>query len=55
MVGLSAAVAAALVVGTRSVDFVSVQPGEKGAVREVCEMLLMAQGHWAQVSARYDF
>jgi len=55
MVGFSAAVADALDVVKRSVDFVTVQPGGKGAVREVCEMLLMAQGHWAQVSARYDF
>ncbi len=55
MVGFSAVVADALDVVKRSVDFVTVQPGGKGAVREVCEMLLMAQGHWAQVSARYDF
>ncbi len=55
MVGFSAAVADALDVVKRSVDFVTVQPGGKGAVREVCEMLLMAQGHCAQVSARYDF
>jgi 3-deoxy-D-manno-octulosonate 8-phosphate phosphatase (KDO 8-P phosphatase) len=30
-------------------DFVTKAKGGKGAVREVCEWLLYAQGHWGQV------
>jgi len=35
------------------VDFVSSKPGGRGAVREVCEMLLKAQGHWSVLTQRY--
>ena len=35
------------------VDYVAVKNGGCGAVREVCELILKAQGKWAQVTARY--
>jgi 3-deoxy-D-manno-octulosonate 8-phosphate phosphatase (KDO 8-P phosphatase) len=37
----------------RAVDFVTQNPGGRGAVREVCEMILKAQGKWEQVMERY--
>jgi 3-deoxy-D-manno-octulosonate 8-phosphate phosphatase (KDO 8-P phosphatase) len=35
------------------VDFVSSRPGGRGAVREICEMLLKAQGRWVELTRRY--
>lgn len=55
MVGFSAAVADALEIVKKTVDYVSSCRGGEGAVREVCEMLLAAQGFWPDVAARYDF
>ena len=53
--GFSAAVADALALVKKSVDYVTVNRGGQGAVREICEMLLLAQGHWPEVAKRYDF
>ncbi len=55
MVGFSAAVADALELVKKTVDYVTSNRGGHGAVREVCEMLLIAQGFWPEVAARYDF
>ena len=55
LVGFSVAVADALELVKKIVDYVTVNRGGQGAVREICEMLLMAQGHWPEVAARYDF
>jgi 3-deoxy-D-manno-octulosonate 8-phosphate phosphatase (KDO 8-P phosphatase) len=55
MVGFSVAVADALDVVKKPVDYVTANKGGQGAVREICEMLLMAQGYWTEVAARYDF
>jgi len=55
LVGFSAAVADALDVVKKPVDYVTANKGGQGAVREICEMLLIAQGYWTQVAARYDF
>jgi 3-deoxy-D-manno-octulosonate 8-phosphate phosphatase (KDO 8-P phosphatase) len=55
LVGFSAAVADALDVVKKTVDYVTVNKGGQGAVREICEMLLTAQGYWNEVAARYDF
>lgn len=55
MVGFSVAVADALDLVKKTVDYVTVNRGGQGAVREICEMLLMAQGYWPEVAARYDF
>jgi len=45
--GFSAAPADAHLEVVRRVDLVTQRPGGLGAVREVCDFLLSAQGHWA--------
>jgi len=55
LAGFSAAVADALDVVKKPVDYVTVNKGGQGAVREICEMLLIAQGFWPEIAARYDF
>lgn len=52
-VGFSATVADACPDLFARVDFVSAHPGGRGAVRELCEMLLKAQGHWDELTHRY--
>jgi len=54
-VGFSAAVADAVDVVKKSVDYVAKNNGGKGAVREVCEMILQAQGKWKEIAAKYEF
>jgi len=54
-VGFSAAVADALDVVKKSVNYVTKNNGGHGAVREVCEMILQTQGKWPEVAARYEF
>jgi 3-deoxy-D-manno-octulosonate 8-phosphate phosphatase (KDO 8-P phosphatase) len=54
-VGFSAAVADALDVVKKSVDYVTKNRGGRGAVRELCEMILQAQGKWPEVAAKYEF
>ncbi len=36
-------------------DYVTERSGGRGAVREVCEVILKAQGRWTEVAARYEF
>jgi 3-deoxy-D-manno-octulosonate 8-phosphate phosphatase (KDO 8-P phosphatase) len=38
----------------RQVDYVTLAPGGKGAVREVAELLLRAQGKWDRLTCRYS-
>ena len=52
-VGFSAAVADAVPEVKEVVDYVTGQAGGKGAVREVCELLLKAQNKWEQVTEKY--
>jgi 3-deoxy-D-manno-octulosonate 8-phosphate phosphatase (KDO 8-P phosphatase) len=54
-VGFSAAVADALDVVKKSVDYVTRYNGGRGAVREVCELIMQAQGHWGEIAAKYEF
>jgi 3-deoxy-D-manno-octulosonate 8-phosphate phosphatase (KDO 8-P phosphatase) len=54
-VGFSAAVADAVDVVKKSVDYITKNKGGNGAVREVCEMILQAQGKWEEVAAKYEF
>lgn len=54
-VGFSVAVADALDVVKKSVDYVTENKGGNGAVREICEMILKAQGKWPEIAARYEF
>jgi 3-deoxy-D-manno-octulosonate 8-phosphate phosphatase (KDO 8-P phosphatase) len=53
--GFSAAVADALDIVKKTVDYVTQNKGGRGAVREVCEMLLLAQGKWPEIAAKYEF
>ena len=52
-VGFSATVADALDEVKERVDFVTRRPGGRGAVREICDMLLQAQGRWESLTERY--
>lgn len=53
MVGFSAAVAGAPGYVRAHADYVTEKEGGVGAVREICEMILGAQGTWSEVIARY--
>ena len=53
--GFSVAVADAVPEVRRIADYVTHQGGGRGAVREVCELILKAQNRWADVAARYEF
>jgi 3-deoxy-D-manno-octulosonate 8-phosphate phosphatase (KDO 8-P phosphatase) len=35
------------------VHFVTSRPGGRGAVREVCDLLLQEGGHWSELTSRY--
>ncbi len=52
-VGFSAAPADALEYVTQHAHFVTRNRGGWGAVREVCDLILMAQGTWEAITARY--
>jgi 3-deoxy-D-manno-octulosonate 8-phosphate phosphatase (KDO 8-P phosphatase) len=54
-VGLSIAVADACEEARRAAHYVTEKEGGKGAVREVCEMILRAQGKWDEIAKRYTF
>jgi 3-deoxy-D-manno-octulosonate 8-phosphate phosphatase (KDO 8-P phosphatase) len=51
--GLSISVADASEELKGSVDYVTERPGGRGAVREVCELILKAQGKWEDATSRY--
>jgi 3-deoxy-D-manno-octulosonate 8-phosphate phosphatase (KDO 8-P phosphatase) len=53
-VGLSAAPSDAVPEVRSSVDFVSSCRGGEGAVRELVEMILRAQGHWSSIVSGYQ-
>ncbi|MBI5327311.1 MAG: HAD-IIIA family hydrolase [Deltaproteobacteria bacterium] len=52
-VGFAASVSDAVKDVKKYVDYVTVKSGGYGAVREVCELILKAQGRWDEVTARY--
>jgi 3-deoxy-D-manno-octulosonate 8-phosphate phosphatase (KDO 8-P phosphatase) len=54
-VGFSIGVADAVDEVKKYVDFVTKSKGGHGAVREVCEMILQAQGKWTEIAAKYEF
>lgn len=54
-VGFSVAVADAVPEARKVADYVTKRPGGGGAVREICEMILTAQGRWDEVAVRYEF
>ncbi len=51
--GLSIAVADAHEIVRQKADWTTRAPGGHGAVREVCEALLVAKGLWEEIIARY--
>ena len=51
--GFSATVSDAAVEVLSVVDYVAKLPGGRGAVREVCEVILKAQGKWDEIMSRY--
>jgi 3-deoxy-D-manno-octulosonate 8-phosphate phosphatase (KDO 8-P phosphatase) len=53
-VGFSAAPADALPDVRELVDYVAVLPGGKGAVRELCDLILKGRGFWDEVAERYE-
>lgn len=52
-VGLAVAVADAVPETLAAAHYVTQLPGGFGAVREVCELILKAQGHWSDLMKRY--
>jgi 3-deoxy-D-manno-octulosonate 8-phosphate phosphatase (KDO 8-P phosphatase) len=53
-VGLSIAVANACHEALKAADYVTEKEGGRGAVREVCDMILHLQGKWAEVILQYE-
>jgi 3-deoxy-D-manno-octulosonate 8-phosphate phosphatase (KDO 8-P phosphatase) len=53
LVGLSVAVADAHADVRAMADHVTERPGGRGAVREVCELILKAKGHWDEIIKTY--
>ena len=53
-VGFAAAPSDALDEARAAAHYVTVRAGGKGAVREVCDLLLKAGGHWQDVAVRYE-
>jgi 3-deoxy-D-manno-octulosonate 8-phosphate phosphatase (KDO 8-P phosphatase) len=53
-VGLAVATANAREEVKRAAHHVTAVPGGSGAVREVCEMLLRAQGKWPEILRKYE-
>ena len=53
-VGLAIAVNNAREEVKRAADWVTAASGGNGAIREVCERLLKAQGHWPEILKKYE-
>jgi len=53
-VGFSVAVADAVEEVKKVADYLSKKPGGRGAVREVCEIIMKAKGKWPDATARYE-
>ena len=53
-VGLAIATANARPEVKRAAHYVTTAGGGSGAMREVCEMLLQAHGHWADILRKYE-
>jgi len=52
-VGLPIVVADAIEEAKRRALYITKSPGGRGAVREVCELILQAQGKWDEILRRY--
>jgi 3-deoxy-D-manno-octulosonate 8-phosphate phosphatase (KDO 8-P phosphatase) len=52
--GFSATVHGASEYVKNFVDYITTKGGGKGAVREVCEIILQVQGHWEELAKKYE-
>jgi 3-deoxy-D-manno-octulosonate 8-phosphate phosphatase (KDO 8-P phosphatase) len=52
-VGFSATVADAVADVLPLVNYVASKPGGRGAVREICDLLIKASGRWEELTCRY--
>jgi 3-deoxy-D-manno-octulosonate 8-phosphate phosphatase (KDO 8-P phosphatase) len=52
--GFSVAVANAVTEAKRAAHYVTRQKGGRGAVREICEIILKGQGRWKDIKTRYE-
>lgn len=53
-VGFSVTVSDASEYVKNFVDYITTKEGGKGAVREVCEIILQAKGYWGEVAKKYE-
>ena len=53
-VGLAIAVENARPEVKRAAHYITTASGGRGAIREVCELLLQAQNHWAEILRKYE-
>jgi 3-deoxy-D-manno-octulosonate 8-phosphate phosphatase (KDO 8-P phosphatase) len=54
-VGFSASVADGVVEVRGVVDYVTENKGGRGAVREICDLLLKGKGYWPEIAKKYQF
>lgn len=54
-VGFAVAVRDAVPEAKKAAHYVTRKRGGRGAVREVCEIIMKAQNHWAEVAGKYEF
>jgi len=52
--GFPVAVHDAVEEAKKAADYITDKPGGRGAVREVCELILKVQGKWEEVVRRYE-
>ena len=52
-VGFSVTVADAMVYAKKAADYITDKNGGRGAVREICEIILQTQGKWEEIASRY--
>lgn len=53
-VGFAATVADASDYAKDCVDYITERDGGRGAVREICELIIKARGQWLEMTARYQ-
>ena len=53
-VGFSVAVADAMVYVKKASDYITEGRGGRGAVREICEIILQVHGKWDEIASTYD-
>ena len=54
-VGFAVAVPDAVPEARKAAHLVTIRNGGRGAVREVCDLILKAKGHWSNIADKYQF